>query len=91
MSKNLKALFGEDHLLDEKSISFLTDALEKNNLPGFDYIEFKQSMASLAKLNIDENRDTPAKYGIRGIPSSAEADFKNHPVGVLHRKMIRGK
>ena len=23
----------------------------------------------VAKLNIDENRDTPAKYGIRGIPT----------------------
>ena len=54
MSKNLKALFGENHLLDEKSVSFLTDALEKNNLPGFDYIEFKQSLAALAKMNMDE-------------------------------------
>ena len=54
MSKNLKTLFGENHLLDEKSISFLTDALEKNNLPGFDYIEFKQSMAALAEMNLDE-------------------------------------
>ena len=54
MSKDLKSLFGENHLLDEKSITFLTDALEKNNLPGFDYIEFKQSMAALAKMNLDE-------------------------------------
>ena len=23
----------------------------------------------VAKLNIDENQDTPAKYGIRGIPT----------------------
>lgn len=55
MSKNLKALFGENHLLDGKSVAFLTDALEKNNLPGFDYIEFKQSLAALAKMNMDES------------------------------------
>lgn len=54
MSKDLKSLFGENHLLDEKSISILTEALEKNNLPGFDYIEFKQSMAALAQMNLDE-------------------------------------
>jgi len=54
MSKNLKTLFGENHLLDDKSISFLTDALEKNNLPGFDYIEFKQSLAALSAMNMDE-------------------------------------
>ena len=23
----------------------------------------------IAKMNVDENRDTPAKYGIRGIPT----------------------
>ncbi|MEM6967493.1 MAG: hypothetical protein AAF573_22205, partial [Bacteroidota bacterium] len=54
MAKNLKTIFGENHLLDEKSISFLTGALDRNNLPGFDYIEFKQSLAALAKLNMDE-------------------------------------
>ncbi|MEM9920116.1 MAG: hypothetical protein AAF990_18615 [Bacteroidota bacterium] len=54
MQKNLKALFGKDHGLDERSISFLTNALEKNNLPGFDYIEFKQSLGALSQIQIDE-------------------------------------
>jgi thioredoxin 1 len=26
-------------------------------------------MLQIAKLNVDENRDVPAKYGIRGIPT----------------------
>jgi len=50
MQKNLTALFGENHLLDERSVAFLTNALEKNNLPGFDYIEFKQSLAALTQM-----------------------------------------
>ena len=54
MIKDLKTLFGKDHGLDQKSVDFLTNALEKNNLPGFDYIEFKQSLAALAQMNIDE-------------------------------------
>lgn len=62
MSKDLKSLFGENHLLDEKSISILTDALEKNNLPGFDYIEFKQSMAALAQMNLDEAMAMKSAY-----------------------------
>lgn len=54
MQKSLKALFGVHHGLDEKSVDFLTQALEKNNLPGFDYIEFKQSIGNLIDLGMDE-------------------------------------
>jgi thioredoxin 1 len=28
-----------------------------------------QGRLQIAKVNVDENRDTPAKYGIRGIPT----------------------
>lgn len=54
MQKNLKDLFGSDHGLDEKSVKFLTSALEKNNLPGFDYIEYKQSLTTLAGMDMEE-------------------------------------
>lgn len=54
MQKNLKDLFGKDHGLDEKSVQFLTNALEKNNLPGFDYIEFKQSLLALEAMKMEE-------------------------------------
>ncbi len=52
MQKDLRDLFLKDGL-DSKSIEFLTKALEKSNLKGFDYIEFKQSLAALANLNMD--------------------------------------
>ncbi|MCI5083331.1 MAG: hypothetical protein MRY78_16660 [Saprospiraceae bacterium] len=54
MHKDLKSLFGSHHGLDDKSIEFLTKALEKNNLPGFDYIEFKQSLGALSGMGMDE-------------------------------------
>lgn len=54
MQKDLKSLFGNTTGLDEKSVDFLTAALGKNNLPGFDYLEFKQSLGALASLNMDE-------------------------------------
>lgn len=52
--KNMKAFFGAMHGLDEKSLQFLINALEKNNLPGFDYIEFKQSLSKLLAMNMDD-------------------------------------
>ncbi|MEL6635714.1 MAG: hypothetical protein AAFW73_22425 [Bacteroidota bacterium] len=54
MQKDLKKVFGNTHGLDEKSVDFLTKALERNNLPGFDYIEFKQALAALEELQMDE-------------------------------------
>ena len=55
MQKKLKAFFGQHHNLDEKSMEFLTKALEKNNLPGFDYIEFKQSLGALQEMDMEES------------------------------------
>lgn len=54
MQKKLEDVFGKNHGLDQKSVEYLAKALSKNNLPGFDYIEFKQSLAALAALNMDE-------------------------------------
>ena len=54
MQNNLTNLFGNVTGLDEKSVKFLTKALANGNLPGFDYLEFKQSLAKLQELGMDE-------------------------------------
>ncbi|MCO6487324.1 MAG: hypothetical protein J5I98_02845 [Phaeodactylibacter sp.] len=54
MQKDLKALFNAGKGLDERSVSSLTKALEKNNLEGFDYIEFKQSLGRLRAMDMDK-------------------------------------
>ncbi|MFM9952058.1 MAG: hypothetical protein ACKV1O_29270 [Saprospiraceae bacterium] len=53
MQQDLKSLF-QSYGLDEKSVDFLTKALERNNQPGFDYLEYKQSLTALSKMNMDE-------------------------------------
>lgn len=52
---NLISIFTKVANVDERSAKYLVDALNKNNLPGFDYLEFKQSLGALERLNIDEN------------------------------------
>lgn len=54
MNKNLSTLFSYLEGLDTRSAQFLMKALESNNLPGFDYIEFKQSLGALVSMNMDE-------------------------------------
>ncbi|MCB0527901.1 MAG: hypothetical protein H6565_15340 [Lewinellaceae bacterium] len=48
-----KSLFSSEGL-DDRSLDFLSAAIEKNNLPGFDYFEFKRALHSLAQMNLDE-------------------------------------
>ncbi|MDX1912143.1 MAG: hypothetical protein SFV22_11680 [Saprospiraceae bacterium] len=40
--------------LDARSLEFLAQAIEKNNLPGFDYLEFKRAVAQLGEMKLDE-------------------------------------
>ncbi len=50
----MKEIFGDPAGLDERSLDFLAKTLEQNNLPGFDFLEFKKSAAGLLKLGMDE-------------------------------------
>lgn len=54
MEQDLRTIFGDTHGLDQKSVEFLTKALEKNNLPGFDYLEFKLSLGRLIAMDLAE-------------------------------------
>ncbi|MGB1217101.1 MAG: hypothetical protein ACPG5P_04450, partial [Saprospiraceae bacterium] len=38
--------------MDERSAKFLAKALSGNNLAGFDYLEFKESITNLAAMNL---------------------------------------
>ncbi len=40
--------------LNDRFVDILASALEKNNQPGFDYFEFRQSLRNLAKIPMDE-------------------------------------
>lgn len=44
----------QDGKVNEKFLNILFEALEKNNIEGFDYLEFKKSLQSLSKMPMDE-------------------------------------
>ena len=62
MQNDMKSIFGSAHGLDVKSVEFLTNALEKNNLPGFDYLEFKLSLGKLQEMNLPEDTAFKSAY-----------------------------
>jgi len=54
MASKLNQIFSINGEIDQKSLDFLTRALDRSNLQGFDYLEFKQSLNSLKKMNMDD-------------------------------------
>ena len=54
MQKELKSIFAKSGNNDDKSLDFLTSALNKNNLKGFDYLEYKLSLGRLSDMGMDE-------------------------------------
>ena len=44
--------------VSDRFVEILVKALEQNNQPGFDYFEFRQALANLAKMAMDE----PTRY-----------------------------
>ncbi len=47
---------------ENRFLNVLADAIEKNNQPGFDYLEFRQSLVNLSKLNMDESTRFKSAY-----------------------------
>jgi uncharacterized protein (DUF3084 family) len=50
--------------INDRFVEILLSALEKNNQPGFDYFEFRQSLANLAKMPMDEATRFQSAYAM---------------------------
>ena len=48
----------------EKFSQILFGAMEKNNIDGFDYLEYRQSLQSLKKMNMDESTRYKSAYAM---------------------------
>lgn len=93
MQKNLKNIFGSHHGLDEKSVDFLINALDKNNLPGFDYIEFKQSLSALHdQMDIEEAtayKSTFATASVLGLTKEKLLKTADHYRSILNAEKVQ--
>lgn len=89
MKKNLSELFGTNPELEQKFVSVFIKALEKNNQQGFDYIEFKQSLGVMAKMNIDEStaiRSAFATASTVGLTKSKLLESANFYAQVINKE-----
>lgn len=85
----IKNMFGDNHGLDEKSVDFISKAIEKANLPGFDYVEFKQALSNIAKMNIDEATAFKSAYGTAmtmGLTKEKLLETANHYKAIVSKE-----
>lgn len=72
--------------VDNAIIDKLLQAIEKNNLEGFDYLEFKKALKALEKIPMDEAtkyRSTYATASTMGVTLSKLIDSTKHYISVL--------
>lgn len=76
-------------VVDAKIIEKLLQAIEKNNLDGFDYLEFKKALKALEKIPMDEAtkfRSTFATASTMGVTLDKLLDTVKHYIGVLDKE-----
>ncbi|HMX40956.1 MAG TPA: hypothetical protein PK971_00195 [Saprospiraceae bacterium] len=70
----------------DKFMEILLSALEKNNQPGFDYMEFRQSLKNLAKMPMDEATRYHSAYAMAqtmGVTSAKLLESAQYYLNVL--------
>ncbi len=72
-------------------LGILAQTIEKNNQPGFDYFEFRQSLINLAKLNMDEATRYKSAYAAAQAMGVSPTTLINSAKGYLNLLTEEGK
>jgi chromosome segregation ATPase len=77
---------------NQKVYESLSQALENSNMQGFDYIEFKNSLASLAKMPMDEQTRYQSAYAMAqtmGADAKKLSESAMHYLNVLKNEELK--
>ncbi len=83
------AITSTDGTIDPKIVEKLLQAIEKNNLEGFDYLEYKKSLKALEKMPMDEAtkyRSAFATASTMGVTLDKLLETVNFYIGVLDKE-----
>ena len=78
-----------DGKVEEKFVDVLLQAMEKANLPGFDYLEYKKALENLQKMNLDDASRYQAAYAAAqsmGVTPAQLVDSANHYLTALKQE-----
>lgn len=90
MSSDLLKLFGIGTEIDERSAAFLTKAISDNDLPGFDYLEYKKALSALEEMDMDADIAVQSSFKtaeIAGLTKAKLLEAAQHYLKVIdHEK-----
>lgn len=78
--------------VSDRFVEILIGALEKNNQPGFDYFEFRQALANLAKMPMDEATRYQSAYAMAqtmGMTPEKLVESGRFYLGVLEQERVK--
>ena len=81
-----ESIKGRTGRVDSKFVDILFQAMEKNNIDGFDYLEFKESLKSLEKMPMDEATRFKSAYAMAqtmGASAKQLEQTAQHYINVL--------
>lgn len=85
-------VFNTESAYNQKVFDSLTQALEANNMQGFDYLEFRGSLLSLSKMPMDEATRYKSAYAMAqtmGADVKKLNDTANHYLNVLKNEELK--
>lgn len=80
---------GVEGEVSQKFVDILFKAMERNNMEGFDYIEFKQSLNNLSKMGMEEEMQFKSAYAAAqpmGAEKSKLINSAQHYMDVLKKE-----
>lgn len=78
--------------VNNRFLEILAKALEQNNQPGFDYFEFRQSLAGLGQMPMDESTRFKSAFAVAqtmGVNQSNLLDSAQHYVQILQGEQAK--
>lgn len=84
-----QSMAGQPGKVTSKFVDVLLGAMEKANLDGFDYLEYKQSLSSLAKMPMDEKTKFQSAFAMAqtmGATPQKLVDSATHYINVLKQE-----
>lgn len=87
MAEKIEKVFGPIEGVDEKSFKILANAIQKSNLPGFDYLEYRESVRSLLDMDMEEKLAFKSAFSTgstMGLTLEKLIKSANHYIEVLN-------